>query len=235
MGRDFAPFDTRNYETVSVREGYVQWSAVYDATVDDALDLDLLSRLSCILWDELTSVADLACGTGRVGTWLKERRAGQVDGVDLTPEMLRLAETKGTYRTLSLGDMTGCDLAGEAYDAVTNVLASAHIKDLAPLYLEAARLTRPEGWFALVGYHPVFLLAGIPTHFDRPDGRPLAIETYVHMLSEHFAAAAEAGWAFVAFDEHVVGEAICDQRPSYRKHLGKPTSFVLLWRRDRTP
>ena len=37
----------------------------------------------------------------------------------------------------------------------------------------------------IVGYHPFFLMIGIPTHFDRADGTPAAIESHVHLFSDH--------------------------------------------------
>src|SRR5215212_5496154 len=38
----------------------------------------------------------------------------------------------------------------------------------------------PDGVFVVVGYHPYFIMAaGMPTHFDGPEGHPVAIETYV--------------------------------------------------------
>ena len=47
----------------------------------------------------------------------------------------------------------------------------------------------------LVGYHPHFIMSsGMPTHFDDASGEPIAIETHLHLLSEHVNAAAAAGW-----------------------------------------
>ena len=45
---DFARFDTRRYPTVSVREGYRDWTPTYEATVEDAMDLALLERVESV-------------------------------------------------------------------------------------------------------------------------------------------------------------------------------------------
>ena len=48
--------------------------------------------------------------------------------------------------------------------------------------------------YVLVGYHPHFIMAaGMPTHFDSASGEPVAIETHVHLLSEHTDAALAGG------------------------------------------
>ena len=63
-----------------------------------------------------------------------------------------------------------------SYDVVTTSLVDEHLADLRPLYAEAARLLRPGGTYAIVGFHPHFIMAsGMPTHFDDADGEPVAI------------------------------------------------------------
>ncbi len=66
---DFAPFDTRRYPTLSVRDGYREWADTYKDTVLDLMDVRLLERLREIDWRRTRRAADLACGTGRT-VWL---------------------------------------------------------------------------------------------------------------------------------------------------------------------
>ena len=71
---DASLFDTRHYPTLSVQEGYTAWAAFYDeATMKELMDYRLLSRIQAVAWEQLEAAADLACGTGRIGAWLKER------------------------------------------------------------------------------------------------------------------------------------------------------------------
>ena len=84
------------------RTGYAGWAATYEDTVQDAMDLETLEPLD-VDWAAARTVADLACGTGRTGAWLKQRGAGEIDGVDLTPEMLALARERGVHRSLREG------------------------------------------------------------------------------------------------------------------------------------
>src|SRR5262249_53244821 len=127
----------------------------------------LLDRLRTIDWSAPRCVLDLACGTGRIAAWLRGRCSAAIDGVDLTPEMLAVARGKGLYRALHLADVSHTGLAAEAYDLCVQSLADEHLPDLGPMYREVARVTRPGGNFVIVGFHPQFLMAGMPTHFDR--------------------------------------------------------------------
>ncbi len=193
--RSFSAFDARRYRTLAPREGYDRWAATYEDAVEDALDGALLERLA-VDWGGAARAADLGCGTGRTGAWLAARGVGEIDGVDLSPGMLAAARARGVYRSLREGEVGDTGLEAGAYDLVVACLVDEHLADLGPLYGEAARLARPGGSFVLVGFHPHFIIAsGMPTHFDDAEsGEPLAIETHVHLLSDHVAAGL-AVWA----------------------------------------
>lgn len=227
---DFKPFDTRHYDTVPVAEGYGQWAATYEQTVVDLLDWRLLDGLTAIDWWACRRVADLACGTGRTGTWLKRAGVAEVDGIDCTPEMLERARTRGAHDRLMLGDATASGFDGGAYDGAIAVLMDEHLADLRPLYAEARRLVRPGGWFTLVGYHPHFLMMGIATHFDRAPGEPVAIESHVHLVSDHVAAAHAAGFRLREMTEGVVDDAWATVKPKWHaKYRHHPVSFAMVW------
>jgi SAM-dependent methyltransferase len=229
---DHALYDKRRYPIVDVREGYGAWVRTYEQTVQDEMDLRLLERLTTVDWSSPRSVLDLACGTGRVGAWL--RRCGAmavIDGVDLTPQMLDRARRLGVYRTLVVADVAATRLPSETYDLCTQSLADEHLPELGPLYREVARLTRPGGSFVLVGYHPQFLMAGMPTHFDRAPGDPVTIRSYVHLLSDHVKAARAAGWQLREMDEGLVDDVWLRKKPKWEVYAGLPISFAMVWGR----
>ncbi len=94
--------------------------------------------------------------------------------------MLEIARTRSIYDQLVEADVAATGLEDGVYDLVTTCLVGEHLRDLQPLYGEASRLLRPGGLQVLIGYHPHFMMtAGVPTHFDRDSGEPVAIETYV--------------------------------------------------------
>jgi SAM-dependent methyltransferase len=229
---DHAPYDKRRYPVVGVREGYGEWARTYEQTVQDEMDLRLLDRLASVDWPSQRAVLDLACGTGRIGAWLRGRcPAAAIDGVDMTPEMLDVARARGVYRTLRLADVADTGLGAGSYDCCTQSLADEHLADLAPVYREAARVTRRGGAFVLVGYHPYFLLAGVPTHFDRKPGEPITIRSYVHLPSDHVKAAHAAGLALAEMEEGLVDDAWLAKKPRWLQYAGLPISFVMVWRR----
>ena len=229
---EFKPFDARHYPTLAVGEGYEEWARTYDAVVQDEMDLRLLARLTTVDWAAAGRTIDLACGTGRIGLWLHAQRVARLDGLDFTPAMLRQAQARGVYERLLEGDVRATGLADASYDLALMVLADEHLPDLAPMYREAARIAKAGACFVIVGYHPHFMLNGIPTHFNRANGEPVAIETYVHLLSDHFKAAQRCGWALLEMDEGLVDQAWLAKKPKWAKYRNHPVSFAMVWRKS---
>src|SRR3712207_2107214 len=120
---DFSPFDRRRYPTLPVRDGYREWAPTYEGAVQDEMDLRLLARITTVDWAGAGRVLDLACGTGRIGAWLRARGAKRVDGVDFTPEMLARAEARGVYERLIRADIRDTGLPPASYDLILEVLA----------------------------------------------------------------------------------------------------------------
>jgi SAM-dependent methyltransferase len=226
----FEPFDRRGYRTVDARTGYGAWAPTYEDTVQDAMDVELLDALTEV--DPAGAVvADLGCGSGRTGSWLREHGAEAIDGVDVTPEMLELARRRGVFRSLTEADVAATGLARGAYDLVTTSLVDEHLADLRPLYAEAARLLRPGGTYVIVGFHPHFIMAsGMPTHFDDATGEPVAIVTHVHQLSDQVAAAHAAAFRLAELRERLVDDAWIALKPKWEALRGHPVAFAAVWR-----
>jgi SAM-dependent methyltransferase len=230
MPPDFARFDRRHYPTVPVREGYEAWAPTYEDTVDDLMDVALLERITSVDWAELTRVADLGCGSGRTAAWLRRHGKFPIDGVDATPAMLERARARGGHERLVEADVRHTGLDAGAYDLVTCVLVDEHLPELAPLYSEARRLLGATGTFVLVGVHPYFLMAvGMPTHFETPDGEPVAIETHLHLPSEHVAAAAAEGFGASELHEALVDDRFIARKPGWADYRDLPFSYAWAW------
>src|SRR5690242_10960248 len=84
------------------------------------------------------------------------------------------------------------------------------------------RITRPGGSFVLVGYHPFFLMSGIPTHFNSDAGEPVTIECYVHLLSDHVRAALAAGWSLREMDEGLIDDEWLARKPKWSRYRNQP-------------
>ena len=227
---DHAIYDKRKYPIVDVQQGYSEWSQTYEQVVEDEMDIRLINQLRSVDWAAHTRILDLACGTGRIGTWLQDHTNAIVDGLDITPEMMDIAKDKNVYQSLFHADATNTKLPDATYDICIQSLADEHISDLYPLYAEVARVTKPGGYFVLIGFHPYFLMTGMPTHYDRASGESITIRTFVHLLSDHIKAAYAAGWTLLEMEERLIDDAWLQKKPKWKEQFGLPISFAFVWR-----
>jgi len=142
---------------------YDDWAKTYDADVD--VNYGMPAMVAEILRQAVASRPDLAaiaepdarivdagCGTGAVGAELAKVGWTNLHGVDLSDEMLKLAEERGVYRSLTGGvDLTAPfddALAGSA-DAVTigGVFTVGHVPPDA--LRNVATIVRPGGVLAI--------------------------------------------------------------------------------------
>lgn len=65
----------------------------------------------------------------------------------------------------------------------------------------------------------------------RSDGEPVAIETYVHLFSEHTKAALAAGWHLGEFREQVIDDRWVKIKPMWAAYRDIPISFGCVWQR----
>jgi hypothetical protein len=75
------------------------------------------------------------------------------------------------------------------------------------------------------------MTAGMPTHFTSASGEPIAIETYIHLMSDHVAAALEAGWALAEMKERVIDDAWIALKPKWERLRNHPIAFAFAWRK----
>ena len=96
------------------------------------------------------------------------------------------------------------------------------------------RLARPGALWVQVSFHPQWIIAtGMPTHFDGPDGEPVAIATHVHLVSEQAEAALAAGFSLLEMRERLVDDAWVALKPKWERYRGLPVSIAYAWRRPR--
>jgi len=227
----YSSFDIRKYPVLPVKEGYKEWAGTYEQTVQDEMDIKLLSRIKSIGWPKIERALDLACGTGRIGLWLKQQGVMQIDGVDITPEMLSKAKEKNIYTSLLNADVFNTRLQEGTYDLCIQVLADEHLADISPLYAEASRILKKRGYFIIVGYHPYFLMNGIITHFHKENGDPLAIESHVHLFSDHVKAAYKSNFGLLEMDEGIIDGDWLAKKPKWAKYKDWPVSFSFVWQK----
>jgi SAM-dependent methyltransferase len=237
MTEPFARYDSRGYRTLDTANGYAAWAPCYDTTMDDRLDLTLLSSLGSVQWNVMAAAVDLACGTGRIGAWLKAHGIGSVDGVDASPAMLDRAAAKGIYDGLACADAAATGLSGGRYDLAISSLCSLPPPRSFLLLLRGCAPHQCERQGRPVDYHPFMLLKGVPTHFNQPNGEPIAIANVIHLIGDHVDAGCRAGLSLLELHEQLVdAEWVRQNRrifgePRLASHVGHPVSFAMVWAR----
>jgi predicted TPR repeat methyltransferase len=92
---------------------------------------------------------DLGCGTGLAAREFA-KCVDSMNGVDLSPKMIEMAEGSGLYSFLSVDDMLGYmrRQGGNGADLIVAADALVYLSDLAPLFREVFRVLEFGGLFA---------------------------------------------------------------------------------------
>ena len=229
---DFSFYDSRKQTVLPVAEGYALWSESYDDDpLHDFLDLPMFNS-SGYLRSRIKGerVLDYGCGTGRIGRWLKDRGADSVSGIDISPEMAKLAGKKKIYDEITVSGSLMAGTSPAPYDGIITSLVLCHVGDIGGFFSSASSFLDPGGWLALADYHPFFLLNGIPTSFhDDKNDKEFSIENSIHSLSDYFTSARSAGLAMAEFLERFVTDDCIDKRPNMKKYRGLPVTFMMVF------
>lgn len=130
---------------------YAEWAPSYDDDVFGRLEVTGSARVAELLADHVTdrstSVVDLGCGTGAVGVRLAELGFDDITGIDLSPEMLEVAERTGAYRELAVADLASPIDLGTRFGAAVSAgtFTSGHVG--ARAVPGVLRLLRPGSFF----------------------------------------------------------------------------------------
>jgi predicted TPR repeat methyltransferase len=96
-------------DTAAVRHIYDQWAATYDEEDVAALmgypaPARVADRVAELVGPE-TDILDAGCGTGLLGAALAPYGFRSIDGLDLSPGMLRVARRRRVYHDLGPADL----------------------------------------------------------------------------------------------------------------------------------
>ena len=179
-----------------VARAYDRWASSYDVDKNTTRDLDaLVVRRAPLILDD-RDVVELGCGTGKNTVFLAER-ARRVTALDFSEAMIALARARLSTSNVKFvrHDVRGrwpVDSAG--VDVVVGNLILEHVHDLAPVFLEAARVLRPGGQLFLCELHPYRQLVGVQARFTDPDsGDTVKVTAHVHTVSEYVNGGIAAG------------------------------------------
>jgi len=131
---------------------YANWAETYDRSFAEDMDFVLPARVAQAFVGAGGGgpVLDFGCGTGLVGQHLADLGIAPVDGADLSPEMLRVAERKEVYRKLIEGNvLDGLTIPTGTYAGVVSSGTFTHGHVGPDAIDELLRLAAPGAQFAL--------------------------------------------------------------------------------------
>jgi ubiquinone/menaquinone biosynthesis C-methylase UbiE len=235
----------------SAAAGFAEMADTYDARLagNPVYLLESTETRTALPDLDGASVADFGCGTGRYALSLSHLGAASVTGIDLSPDMLKVAARKARRAELGVrweqGDITGAlPVPDEAFDAAICALVLSFLPEVRPALTEMARTLRPGGTLIVSDYHPHGLLtaraasaaAGRRDHaphlrFTTVDGVECRIAQTPHQVSDLFAAARAAGLTLEHMAEPVCDRRLANTHASLREMVGVPLALVLRFRR----
>ena len=149
---------------------YQKWADDYD---DQMLEVDyvapmVIAQLLCEHVSEKSAeILDVGCGTGLTCRLLAERGYYSLDGIDLSPDMIRVAGGQGIYRDLIVGDVNKTiGRETDSYDAVISSGTFTHGHVGPEPFDEIFRILRPGGIFACTVHKDLWELKGFKDKFD---------------------------------------------------------------------
>ena len=199
-----------------VAEAYDRWSRRYDDDHNATRDLDARVMRQSPLHVEGARVLELGCGTGKNSEWLAAQASALV-ALDFSPGMLDVARRRVRSERARFveHDITHrWPVEPSSIDLVVGNLVLEHVRDLGPIYAEAARVLRPGGELFLCELHPYRQLRGAQAHFeDAETNETVPVTAYRHSVSEYVNAGLSAGFTLRALGEHVEESASPDAAP----------------------
>ncbi|MPZ54391.1 MAG: methyltransferase domain-containing protein [Acidimicrobiia bacterium] len=162
------------------------------------LDRALLDAVAELCQDE--PLVDLGCGPGHVTAYLAERHTG-VTGIDLSPEMIRIAriENPGVeFRVESMLDLSAGDASWGGIIAFYSIIHLTPRQRVQAIQ-EMSRVLQPSGWL-LLSFHinDEDFKAGDVNHLTEWFGHDVDIDGYFIDPDEITKHMDEAGMSVVA-------------------------------------
>lgn len=202
---------------MDVRDSYDSAARAYaehlaTELVHKPLDRHLLNRFA-----EATRgrglVADLGCGPGQVARYLQEQGVSVI-GIDLSPEMVRMAKELHPGLDVRVGDMTRLDLPDASLLGIVAFYAIVHFTpaELGAVFQEARRALMPGG-LALISFH----IGDEVVHVDDLFGASVSLDFRFHVPGAVVEALRRAQLAVIEHVEREPYEGV--EYPSRRCYL----------------
>ena len=159
---------------------YAKWASTYESEFVKNEGYEHPKVISKIFNEEIPEVQkvlDVGTGTGLVGFYLSQLRRITFDGIDISPEMLAEARSKGVYRNLYERDLTQEVQKTDApYDALICIGIFTH-GHLGPTALRnLIPLVKQNGYFVIGINAKFFIEQGFEEFFTQLNREGLVTE-----------------------------------------------------------
>jgi ubiquinone/menaquinone biosynthesis C-methylase UbiE len=202
--------------TSDVAHAYDRWSRRYDDDRNATRDLDAQVVRATPLGVAGARVLELGCGTGKNSEWLATQ-AAELVALDFSAGMLAVARRRvasANARFVEHDITRAWPVDDGAVDVVIGNLVLEHVRDLAPIYAEAARVLAPAGRLFLCELHPYRQLRGGQAHFvDVETNEIVPVTAFQHTVSEYVNGALDAGFTLRALGEWLEDGAPAEAPP----------------------
>ena len=193
-----------------VADAYDRWSRQYDDDRNATRDLDAFVLRQVPLQLAGARVLEVGCGTGKNSAWLVSQ-ARELIALDFSAGMLDVARRRvrsDAARFVEHDITRPWPVDAESVDVVVGNLVLEHVRELAPVFAEAARVLRAGGQLFFCELHPYRQLRGGQAHFvDAHTDETIHVAAYRHMVSEYVNDALAAGFTLRALGEWLEPDA----------------------------
>jgi len=133
-----------------VKAAYKEWANSYNSDLDEygyVAPLVSVRMFQEFVTDTTSKILDAGCGTGLIGTLLKENGYNDLTGSDFSQDMLNEASAAGCYSELQIADFgKPLEDSSGTYDAA--IAVGVYTKRFKAHFLsEMIRLLKPGGYF----------------------------------------------------------------------------------------
>ncbi len=185
-------------DEASMVEFYRKWAQDYDHQMLDQLGYTSPTKIAQHLVEHLpdidAAVFDVGCGTGLTCVYLAEKGYTNLDGIDLSPDMVRVAGQRGIYRELLVGDVNqSLERDDASYDGVISSGTFTH-GHVGPQPLdEILRILKPGGILACTVHEDLWESMGFRQKLDALVDAGIALRLN-QQLDSYYRDGPPEGW-----------------------------------------
>jgi predicted TPR repeat methyltransferase len=185
-------------DTEQMAEFYRKWARDYDRQMLDLRGYTSPATIAAMLARELpqkdAAVLDIGCGTGLTCRLLAEQGYDRLDGLDLSQDMLNVANERGIYRKLLQADVNQpLSLETASYDGVISSGTFTHGHVGPEPLAEIFRVLKPGGVLACTVHQDLWQTRGFEDRFNALVGDAMATEVSLE-LGSYYRDSPPEGW-----------------------------------------